>query len=225
MGDRDGDSVLLDPALPRADDLTTDDDDGKEHAIASWGDLARVFGGDTWTASDIAVAAGYARMGDAGRVADLDPARLRSAVAEIHRLFADAIDRMKVSAEAVPLVLVGGGSVLIHEEIPGVSDVIIPQGSSVANAIGASIAQASGEIDRVFSYEQSGRETALESATAQARQAAIDGGAAASSLSVVEVEELPLAYVPGGAVRVRVKVVGNLDLPTPLHTHEQVSRP
>ncbi|TMV66900.1 hydantoinase/oxoprolinase family protein, partial [Thioclava sp. BHET1] len=35
---------------------------------------ARVFGGQTLTASDIAVAAGVVEMGDPGRVADLDPA-------------------------------------------------------------------------------------------------------------------------------------------------------
>jgi len=175
-------------------------------------ELARVFGGSTLTASDIAVAAGYASMGDRDRLADLDARLVRRAVTEIHRLFADSIDRMKTSAQAVPLVLVGGGSVLIHEDIPGVSQIIVPEGASVANAIGASIAQASGEIDRVFSYEQAGREAAIASATEEAKHAALDAGATAGSLSVVEVEELPLAYVPGGAVRVRVKVTGDLDL-------------
>jgi N-methylhydantoinase A/oxoprolinase/acetone carboxylase beta subunit len=175
-------------------------------------ELARVFGGDTLTASDIAVAAGYATMGERRRIADLDPGLVRRAVQEIHRLFADSIDRMKTSAQAVPLVLVGGGSVLIHEDIPGVSEIIVPQGASVANAIGASIAQASGEVDRVFSYDQSGREAALATATEEAKRAAVEAGATESSLNVVEVEELPLAYVPGGAVRVRVKVTGDLDL-------------
>jgi N-methylhydantoinase A/oxoprolinase/acetone carboxylase beta subunit len=175
-------------------------------------ELARVFGGDTLTASDIAVAAGYATMGERRRIADLDPGLVRRAVQEIHRLFADSIDRMKTSAQAVPLVLVGGGSVLIHEDIPGISEIIVPQGASVANAIGASIAQASGEVDRVFSYDQSGREAALATATEEAKRAAVEAGATKESLNVVEVEELPLAYVPGGAVRVRVKVTGDLDL-------------
>lgn len=174
--------------------------------------LARVFGGETLTASDIAVAAGYADMGDRRRVADLDPVFVRNAVREIHRLFADSIDRMKTSADAVPLVLVGGGSVLIDEDIPGISNIIVPEGASVANAIGASIAQASGEIDRVFSYEQSGREASIAAATAEAKRSAIEAGATEASLTVTEVDELPLAYVPGGAVRVRVKVTGDLAL-------------
>jgi N-methylhydantoinase A/oxoprolinase/acetone carboxylase beta subunit len=172
----------------------------------------RVFGGGTLTASDIAVAAGYASMGEPARVADLDPALIEAGAAEIHRLLADGLDRMKTSATPVPLVLVGGGSVLIHREIPGVSEVIVPQAAGVANAIGASIAQAGGEVDRVYSYQQLGREGAIASATEEARRAAIEAGATAASLRVVEVEELPLAYVPGGAVRLRVKVTGELAL-------------
>jgi N-methylhydantoinase A/oxoprolinase/acetone carboxylase beta subunit len=175
-------------------------------------ELARVFGGNTLTVSDIAVAAGYASMGDRGRVADLDSAVVRLAVEEIHRLFADGIDRMKTSAQAVPLVLVGGGAVLIQHDIPGVSRVIVPPGASVANAVGASIAQTSGEVDRVFSYEKSGRDSAIAAAITEAKGAAVEAGATSSSLSVVEVEELPLAYVPGQAVRLRVKVSGDLDL-------------
>lgn len=173
---------------------------------------ARVFGGDTLTASDIAVAAGYASIGDAARVADLDPAVIAAGAAEIHRLLAEGLDRMKTSATPVPLVLVGGGSVLIHGNLPGVSEVIVPPAAGVANAIGASIAQAGGEVDRVYSYQQLGREGAIAAATEEARRAAMEAGATAVSLRVVEVEELPLAYVPGGAVRLRVKVTGELAL-------------
>ncbi len=176
---------------------------------------ARVFGGDTLTASDIAVAAGYAAMGAGQHVADLDRRLVDAAVAEIHRMFADGVDRMKTSVAPLPLVLVGGGSVLINRDIPGVSRIIIPEGAAVANAIGASIAQAGGEVDRVFSYEQLGREAAIAAATADAERAAIEAGAASGSMRVVEVDELPLAYVPGGAVRLRVKVTGDLRLNAP----------
>lgn len=173
---------------------------------------ARVFGGDTLTASDIAVAAGYARMGDPARLAGLDAQLVADGVAEIHRLLAEGLDRMKTSAARVPLVLVGGGAVLIQRDLPGVSEVIVPPAAAVANAIGASIAQAGGEIDRVYSYERLGREGAIAAATEEARRVAIEAGATAASLRVVDVEELPLAYVPGGAVRLRVKVTGELAL-------------
>ena len=35
-------------------------------------------------------------------------------------------------------------------------------------------------------------------------------GARADTVRIVDVEELPLQYLPGGAVRVRVKAVGEL---------------
>ena len=173
---------------------------------------AMAFGGNTLTASDVAVAAGYAQMGDRSLLAALDPALVEAAVVEIHRLFADAVDRMKTSAEPVPLVLVGGGSVLIDRDIPGVSEIIVPEAASVANAIGASIAQAGGEVDRVFSQETLGRDGAIAAAAEEAKCAAIEAGADPASLRVVDVEELPLAYLPGGAVRIRVKVTGDLKL-------------
>jgi hypothetical protein len=73
--------------------------------------------------------------------------------------------------------------------------------------VGAAIAQVSGEVDQVWSGV--GREEAIRQATELAREKATLGGASAGSLRVVEVEDLPLAYLPGDAVRVRVRVVGD----------------
>ena len=86
----------------------------------------------------------------------------------------------------------------------------IPDHSAVANAIGAAIAQVGGEVDRVFSYEQEGRENAIQQAKDEAEAKAVDAGAEASSIEIIEVEEIPLAYLPGAACRVRVKAVGDL---------------
>jgi N-methylhydantoinase A/oxoprolinase/acetone carboxylase beta subunit len=173
---------------------------------------AHVFGGDTLTASDIAVAAGYAHFGNRERVAHLSASTVQSAVDRIHRILADGVDRMKVSADPIPLVLVGGGSVLIDRPIPGVSEVIVPEHAGVANAIGASIAQVSGESDQIVSYGSTPRESALVAAEQEATRAAVRAGANAQTVNVVEVEEVPLAYMAGGAVRLRVKVAGSLDL-------------
>ena len=48
---------------------------------------------------------------------------------------------------------------------------------------------------------------ASDTAMAKAREAG-----AKDNIRVLDVEEIPLAYVPGGAVRLRVKAVGNLPL-------------
>lgn len=177
---------------------------------------ALVFGGQTTTASDIAVAAGYADFGDKNLVKHLTPDFVERAVQRIHGIVSDGVDRMKTSADDLPLILVGGGSVLINREIAGTSETIIPENAGVANAIGASIAQIGGEIDQVFSYEQLGRDQAIAQAKADAIEKAVDAGAVKKTIEVIDLEELPLAYVPGGAVRLRVKVAGNLDINTSL---------
>src|SRR6266704_1708114 len=98
---------------------------------------AMVFGGTQLTATDIAVAAGYAEIGDRDRVKNLDRRLVVGAVDEIHRLAEDALDRMKTSAAPARVILVGGGSVLINRDLKGVSELTIPSEAGVANAIGA----------------------------------------------------------------------------------------
>ena len=171
---------------------------------------ALVFGGDTLTATDIAVAGGLADIGDRAAVAGLDGAFVRRALDRIHAMVEDAIDRMKTSAEPVPAILVGGGGILIDRDLAGVSTLGVPEHSAVANAIGAAIAQVGGEVDRVFSYEEEGRENAIARAREEATARAIDAGAASDSIDIIEVDEIPLAYLPGAACRVRVKAVGDL---------------
>lgn len=64
---------------------------------------------------------------------------------------ANAIDHVKTSAAEVPLILVGGGSILIPEtaSIPGISKIIKPQQFGVANAIGAAIAQIQAVVEAI----------------------------------------------------------------------------
>ena len=173
---------------------------------------ALVFGGSQLTATDIAVAAGYAEVGDRGRVAKLDRRLVTAAVDEIHRLAEEVLDRMKTSSAAVPVILVGGGSILIHRELKGVGSITVPMHAGVANAIGAAIAQVSGTVDRVFSYETLGRDAALKNAREEAVGNAVAAGARPESVEITEIEELPLQYLPGHAVRVRIKAVGELVL-------------
>jgi len=171
---------------------------------------ARVFGGDVLTASDIAVASGLAEIGDKSRVADIDPDLAAAALAAIQFKLAEAVDRMRTSAEPLPLILVGGGAVLVSGAVQGAAEIVRPQYASVANAIGAAIAQVSGEVDRVVAYAEVGRDAALAAASAEAIDLAVAAGAARASVQVIDVEEVPLAYIPGGAVRLRVRAVGDL---------------
>ena len=171
---------------------------------------ALVFGGGTLTATDIAVAANQADVGDRSRLDGLGSGVIEAALDVIHDKIEVGIDRMKTSAEPVPLVLVGGGAILVSRPIAGTDRVITPEHASVANAIGAAIAQIGGEIDRIFSYEKLGREKALEIASEEAKKNAVEAGADPDTVEVVELDELPLTYMPGGAVRLRAKAVGDL---------------
>jgi hypothetical protein len=91
----------------------------------------------------------------------------------------------------------------------GELEVIRPEHYAVANAIGAAIAQTSGEVDRIYSLENRSREAALAEAESDARAKAIAAGALAGTLTVTEREDVPLAYLKGNATRVRVKVIGD----------------
>jgi N-methylhydantoinase A/oxoprolinase/acetone carboxylase beta subunit len=171
---------------------------------------ALVFGGGTLTATDVAVSAGMASLGNPGRVSGLDKALVQSAVSRIRAMVEEVIDKMKTSAEELPVVLVGGGSILLPDRLAGASRVVRPEHFDVANAIGAAIAQVSGGVDGVYDVAGRGRDAVVAQVKEQALQEAVKAGADEKSVEIVELEEIPLAYLPSNAVRFRVKAVGRL---------------
>ncbi|GLJ92936.1 hydantoinase/oxoprolinase N-terminal domain-containing protein [Streptomyces poonensis] len=173
---------------------------------------ALVFGGTRLTATDAAVAGGRADVGDASLVARLDRSVAVAALKQIDERLAEAVDRVRVSAEPVPVVAVGGGSILMPGDLAGVSRVVRPDHFAVANAIGAAIAQVGGEVDRVYPIVAQRRDAVLDEARQEAADRAVAAGARPGSVEIVDVEEVPLAYLPGNATRVRVKAVGELNL-------------
>src|SRR5689334_9115913 len=166
------------------------------------------FGGRQLTTTDIAVAAGVLELGDRKKVAHLDPATCKRVFGEAARMAEEAIDRMKTEAGDVPLIAVGGGAFLVPEKLPGVSQVIHVEHGDCANAVGAAIAQVSGECDQIF--KDLSRAEALSAAQGIANDRAVAAGAARASLKTIESEDMPLAYLPGNSVRVRVRVVGDV---------------
>ena len=169
---------------------------------------ALVFGGDTMTATDIACAAGRIELGDPSRLEGLSREHVARTLAKIGDMVAEAVDRMKTEAGEVGLLAVGGGSFLIPDQVEGCSAVIRVEHHAVANAVGAAIAQASGEVDQIFSNVS--RDQAIAAARLEAEGRAVDAGAARDSLKLVEMEDIPLSYLPGDARRVRVRVVGDI---------------
>jgi N-methylhydantoinase A/oxoprolinase/acetone carboxylase beta subunit len=170
----------------------------------------KLFGGSTITATDLAVAGGLAKVGESALVVDLDVELVRQGLDQVRGKIEDVVDRVKLSATPVPVVLVGGGSILVSDSLNGVTEVIRPAHAEVANAIGAAIAQVGGQVEKVYSLESVTREEALTAARDEALEKAITAGADPASVKVVEVEEVPLTYLPSNAIRVRIKAVGDL---------------
>ncbi len=174
---------------------------------------ARVFGGQEITLTDVAVAAGRLEVGDSALVADLDPELVAGALRYVDDAVAECIDRVKLDAADLPVVVVGGGASLLTADLPGASVVIHPAHSGAANAIGAALANISGEVDRIFSLVGTTRAEAMAAARAEAVADAVAAGATPASVRIVDEEDIPLAHLPGGtALRIRVRVLGDLNL-------------
>ena len=169
-----------------------------------------VFGGDTLTATDVVVADQGLSIGDAGLLANVDRGLVERAVTSIHARLDAAVDRMRTSQDPVPVVLVGGGAILVSRDLPSASEVRVPEHAGVANAIGAAHAEVGLERERIA--PQRDREKVLADLEAALRSEVIEAGARADSVRVADVEETAIAYMAEDTMRVRMKLVGALDL-------------
>ena len=171
---------------------------------------ALVFGGTVLTATDIAVRLGMFTLGDPERVRQIPKDLAEKAMGCIRTMAEDAIDAMKVSGGDVDVVLVGGGSIILPEELQGASSVTKPAYFGTANAIGSAISKVSGVIEKLIDYDKIPRETALEAAKKEAIRSAEEAGALPGTVEIVEVEDVPLQYYPGNTNRVKIKAAGDL---------------
>lgn len=171
---------------------------------------ALIFGGEVLTATDIAVALGRMELGEPKKVEGLDSELLRRSDSMMNSMLERYIDGIKTKPGDVPVQLVGGGSILFSETIDGASSVGRPEHFEVANAIGAAIAPVSGEIDRIFSLDDMDRDEMIGRAKKMGKEKAVEAGAERRTVEIVDFEEIPLAYLPGNAVRVKAKAIGKL---------------
>ncbi|NHP13842.1 hypothetical protein G8767_09790 [Rhodococcus sp. IC4_135] len=107
---------------------------------------------------------------------------------------------------------VGGGAILPPHRLDGLGHVHRPEHSGVANAIGAAIAQVSGEIERMITTTESTREAVISEVRREACNRAVAAGAKPDTVTVVDHEEIPVPYTPVGTIRVRIKAAGDLFL-------------
>lgn len=171
---------------------------------------ALVFGGTTLTLTDIAVAAGRIDLGERSRVSHLGPELIERVDVHLKARFQRLIENFEKASQRLPLILVGGGAPLVAHLFQD-RQVMQPEHAGVANALGASIAQVSGEVDLTFSLDALPRPEALRRAEEEAARRAWQAGAQPGTIRTVEIEEAALSYLAEDAMRVRAKAIGNLE--------------
>ena len=171
---------------------------------------ALCFGGSVMTLTDVAVSQGRLAISDASRSKPVE-ARLCEAVDSliVERLAA-AVDLMKPGGAILPVIRVGGGAPLIPGDTLAGCPIVRHDNADVANAIGASIAQVSGEAEGMRVAGADSRETVIAKLTAIASEKALAAGAESTTINIVNVEEVDIPYMATDTSRIRVSVVGDL---------------
>ncbi|GKT46840.1 putative D-arabinono-1,4-lactone oxidase [Colletotrichum spaethianum] len=173
---------------------------------------ALVFGGNIATTTDYTVLADPKI--DIGDRSVVETSSLREDLpefkAKVKEMLERIIDTMKTSPEDIPVVLVGGGAVIAPDTLAGASRVIKPEWSGVANAIGAATARVSGVIDSIESTETKSSAEVIKELSQRAVDKAVENGATRETVTVAEIESLPLQYIANKA-RIIIKAVGDFD--------------
>lgn len=175
------------------------------------------WGGNTITATDIALALDKMIIEDPKCNPKLAKEKISKELAEkaynyIVRSIEEAIDKIKTSPEPMKVILVGGGSAMLPKNLKGASEVYRPEAAQYANAVGAATALIGAFVEKAYSYEITSRDKAINEVIQEAKRKAIEAGAQESTIEVVDIEEIAMPYLPGNAVKIRVKVVGKLKL-------------
>ena len=170
---------------------------------------AKVFGGDTLTATDLAVASGRCQIGNN---APPSISSLEKLIEILDKMVSEQVARARTSGKVIPVIAVGGGSVMMPSKVDGL-EVVIPKNNDLANAVGAAIAQVSGQVSRiVLLTDEVNRDSAIEEVTAEATSLAVKRHADPKSISVLTISDMPLSYLPGNNLLINVTVVGDLSM-------------
>lgn len=183
--------------------------------------LGKSFGGPMITTHDIAVAKGildrkldifetdFAPCID--KVKALDKGLVEAAYNIIKNRLEVAIDQMKTVAGNVKAIFVGGGATVVPKEnLEGVSEVILPPHFEVCGAIGTTIAEIGAYAEGVADLEIEDRDEAISKVVEKAKDEAEKAGAIRSTVEILDIEEIPFAYMPGKREKIRVRVKGKI---------------
>ncbi|MFQ5794281.1 MAG: hydantoinase/oxoprolinase N-terminal domain-containing protein [Candidatus Bipolaricaulia bacterium] len=182
--------------------------------------LGRSFGGPLLTVHDIAVATGDLHeqldifeteyVTHRERIDELPKSLVEVAHAEIQRTLEVAIDKMKTIAGEIPVIFIGGGALVVPTELEGTSEAIKPEHFEIGGAVGTTIAEIGAYAEGVVDLEHEDRDEAIANVTETAKDNATAAGAIRETARVIDVEEIPFAYMPGKKEKIRVRVTGKI---------------
>ena len=172
---------------------------------------ALIFGGDTLTLTDVAVAAGRIDLGERACAVHIGADIITRVDDHLRNRLSRLLENYERAGRHLPIILVGGGAPLIEHLLrdPG-REVLRPSHSDVANAYGAAMAQVGGEADLTFSTRAISRLEALDRAEQEAHRRAVHAGASRGSIVTVELEDAAFSYLATDALRVRARAVGDV---------------
>lgn len=151
-------------------------------------------------------------IGDASTVASdiVSPEVVAKARKEVKRLLENAVDAMKLTADDVLLIVVGGGSIVQEGlgNLRGIGNIIRPPFHDCANAVGVALARVSGQVDVVKVLEGSDEQKVIDEVCEEARKRAVAAGTDPARVRITEIENMPLQYVQIHAARTVAKAVG-----------------
>ncbi|CAF2860431.1 unnamed protein product [Rotaria sp. Silwood2] len=178
------------------------------------------FGGQTITGTDIALAAGLAT--EIGHCSvKLSPFIVEQTLDYVKQSMIRCIERMKTNLEPVPVILCGGGSILvdINQSFPGVTQMVRTDHYAVCNAVGAALCSVSASIDAIIHLPPSSiddgkqRKDVLDQLILKVHEKCEQNGACSNTIHLTDLEQIPLAYHPSEYThRVQLTAIGQLDL-------------
>lgn len=168
------------------------------------------FGGNTLTATDIAVATGAAQIGNRTLSGtEIDQSLQTEALVQIRKKLSAALDLVKTSVEPLPVILVGGGAIIAPEDLKGTTKVIRPPYHDVANAIGAAIASVGATVDTIRDTSHINSADAIHEVKQEAIRKVIQEGAKPGSAKIAAIDVMPLQYM-ANKIRIVVRATGQL---------------
>ncbi len=164
------------------------------------------FGGKELTLTDAALVMGHIEIEQSQpQKAALSPAQGEAIFDQVKGALNELILKIQGEYKDLPIVFVGGGCALLPASFFQEA-YQMPPFFNVANAYGAALAEISGTVDTVVSLHN--REEVLDALYEKAKQEAIDRGANAETLRLVDQQIIPYSYVPNQMARVIVRFCG-----------------